>query len=228
MMFEPRSRGFSEPLLDQSFCGWLCALQPGDFFGARPLPAVERGLGWGQGGPPLAARPRHETPPRSHHFQNLISLIPRRLPRLTHRNPGAPPYFLSGDIESRRDARSQPAASRFLSTPGTTRPPARGYSYTNNQTNAISPNPSGIKRQLPIDQRRSRGLPPAGQGRRLWPATRKFSSWGLHQTPLEVFCGVRSQRAASRLLSTPGGGPTPNNQTNPISPNPSGINGFQE
>ena len=63
MMFEPRSRGFSEPLLDQSFCGWLCAPRPSDFFGARPLPAVERGLGWGQGGSPLAARPRRETTP---------------------------------------------------------------------------------------------------------------------------------------------------------------------
>ena len=31
MMFELRSRGFSEPLLDQSFCGWLSAPQPGDF-----------------------------------------------------------------------------------------------------------------------------------------------------------------------------------------------------
>ena len=220
MMFEPRSRGFSEPLLDQSFCGWLCALQPGDFFGARPLPAVERGLGWGQGGPPLAARPRHETPPRSHHFQNLISLIPRRLPRLTHRNPATPPYSLSGDIESRRGARSQGAASRFLSTPG-------GGPTTNYQTNPISPNPSGITRQLPIDQRQSRGRQPKGQRRRVWPATRKFSSWGLHQTPLEVFCGARSQRAASRLISTPGGGPTPNNQTNPIPPNPSKISAFQ-
>ena len=63
MMFETRSRGFSELLLDQSFCGWLCAPRPVDFFGARPLPAAERGLGWGQGGSPLAARPRRETTP---------------------------------------------------------------------------------------------------------------------------------------------------------------------
>ena len=119
MMFEPRSRGFSEPLPDQSFCGWLCALQPGDFFGARPLPAVERGLGWGQVAAPadgnrvLPSRAREQAVSsssrsawlggrfaetcdhwltRSHHFQNLISLIPRRLPRLTHRNPATPPY----------------------------------------------------------------------------------------------------------------------------------------
>ena len=35
MMFEPRSRGFSDPLLGQPFYGWYCApLAPG-FFSAR-------------------------------------------------------------------------------------------------------------------------------------------------------------------------------------------------
>ena len=38
--------------------------------------------------------------------------------------------------------------------------------------------------------------------------------------------GARSQRAASRLISTPGAVPTANDQTNPISPNPHEINGF--
>ena len=38
---------------------------------------------------------------------------------------------------------------------------------------------------------------------------------------VRFFCGARSQRAASRLFSTPGGGSTTINQTNPISPNPS-------
>ncbi len=40
---------------------------------------------------------------------------------------------------------------------------------------------------------------------------------------VRFFCGARSQRAASRLISTPGAVPTTNNQTNPIAPNSSGI-----
>ena len=50
---------------------------------------------------------------------------------------------IRGDIGSRSGARSQRAASRFLST----------SSIENNQTNPISPNPCEIKRRLPIDQR---------------------------------------------------------------------------
>ena len=38
--------------------------------------------------------------------------------------------------------------------------------------------------------------------------------------------GARSQRAASRLLSTPGGGSIENDETNPMSPNPCGIHAF--
>ena len=38
--------------------------------------------------------------------------------------------------------------------------------------------------------------------------------------------GARSQRAASRLISTPGAVPTTNDETNPISPNPHGNNAF--
>ena len=85
MMFEPRSRGFSEPLLDQSFCGCLCAPRPSDFFGARPLPAVERGLGWGQGGSPLAARPRRETTPP------ITPLLKSHLTHPTTLTPPDPP-----------------------------------------------------------------------------------------------------------------------------------------
>ena len=40
-------------------------------------------------------------------------------------------------------------------------------------------------------------------------------------------CGARSQRAASRLFSTPGAGSTTNDQTNPIFPNPGGIRAIQ-
>ena len=42
----------------------------------------------------------------------------------------------------------------------------------------------------------------------------------------QISCGARSQRAASRLFSTPGGASTENNQTNPIWLNSSGINAF--
>ena len=171
-----------------------------------------------------------------------------------------------GDIDSRRGARSQRAASRLISTPGAVPP-------TNDETNPISPNPCEnqaptadqptakpraaacrpapqkycpgqdrhdcrlpvgratvpspggamshqprstkqtqsrrtpvkIKRRLPINQRRSRGRQPAGQRPRR---------------------GARSQRAASRLISTPGAVPTKNDETNPISPNPHGNNAF--
>ena len=44
---------------------------------------------------------------------------------------------------------------------------------------------------------------------------------------IEFLRGARSQRAASRLFSTPGAGSTTNDQTNPISPNPFGINAIQ-
>ena len=42
----------------------------------------------------------------------------------------------------------------------------------------------------------------------------------------QISCGARSQRAASRLFSTPGSASTENNQTNPILPNPNEINAF--
>ena len=45
--------------------------------------------------------------------------------------------------------------------------------------------------------------------------------------PGEINCGARSQRAASRLFSTPGAGSTTNNQTNPILPNTGGIRAIQ-
>ncbi len=46
VVFEPRSRGFSEPLLGQSFYGWHSApCPPLVLFGARPPLAAERGLG---------------------------------------------------------------------------------------------------------------------------------------------------------------------------------------
>ena len=74
-------RPLPEPLLGQSFYGWYSApCPPLVLFGARPPPAVERGLGWGQGGPPLAARPPAKLHPRSRHFKILILFIPRHLP----------------------------------------------------------------------------------------------------------------------------------------------------
>ena len=54
---------------------------------------VERGLGWGKSGPPLAARPAVKEPLQSHHFQNFISLIPRHLPYITHWNSDDSSYL---------------------------------------------------------------------------------------------------------------------------------------
>ena len=50
MMFEPRSRGFCGPLLDRPFYGWHRSPQV-LLFGARPLTAAERDLGWGDSQP---------------------------------------------------------------------------------------------------------------------------------------------------------------------------------
>ena len=74
---------------------------------------------------------------------------------------------------------------------------------TINQTNPISPNPGEIN-----------------------CGARILACRVAIRGDIESRSGARSQRAASRLLSTPGGRSTTNNQTNPISPNPHGNNAF--